>query len=161
MSQNLTVGPLLEQIAARCPAGFAIALHIHFTSPKYLFQSYDHDWIEVYSREGLVMRDPTVRWGFEHTGTIRWSVLARDDDAGVLALAAGHGLKFGFTAALLRDGTRSIASFARADREFTDAEIKAIAERFETLHAATQTAEALSPAEHAALKRMSVLLTHG
>jgi LuxR family transcriptional regulator len=160
MTTETETAHLLAAIRQAAPAGFAIALHIRFTAPRYLFQAYPREWIELYSREGLVLQDPTVRWGFAHTGTVRWSALAGDDPRGVLARAAGHGLRYGFTAATDAGGSRSVASFARGDREFDDGEIAAIAALLAELHDRTLTAETLSPADHEALKRMSVLLTH-
>ncbi len=161
MNAETETAALLAAIREVAPAGFAIALHIRFTAPRYLFQAYARDWMEVYSREGLVLQDPTVRWGFAHTGTVRWSALAGDDPAGVLAKAAAHGLSYGVTVAIDDEGSRSVASFARGDREFTDAEMAEVASLLRALHAETLSAETLSPADHEALKRMSVLLTHG
>lgn len=161
MTTQAETAHILEAIRTAAPAGFAIALHIQFTAPRYLFQAYPRDWMETYSREGLVLQDPTVRWGFAHTGTVRWSDLAADDPAGVMARAAAHGLAYGFTVAIDSEGSRSVASFARSDREFTDAEIAEVARLLGALHAETLAAETLSPADHEALKRMSVLLTHG
>ncbi len=161
MSAKSTVGQILERITKRSPSGFAIGLHITFSTPKYLFQSYDRKWIEIYSKRGLILRDPTVRWGFGNTGTIRWSTLAEQDEEGVLKLAAEHGLKYGVTVGLDCDNSRTIASFARPDREFTDAEIDDSFNDLIELHKATQGTESLSPEVHEVLKRMSVILTHG
>jgi LuxR family transcriptional regulator len=160
MKRNPTVGRSLEAISAQSPAGFAIGLHVKFSTPKYLFQSYDREWIEIYSRMGLVLRDPTVRWGFTNSGTIRWSSLAAEDLDGVLMLAAEHGLKYGFTSGIHADDSLTIASFARPDREFTDAEMEDIAGHVLDLHRETLGTEALSPEDHEALKHMSVMLTH-
>ena len=41
-------------------AGFVTGLHIRYTTPTYLFQTYPKAWIDEYSREGLLLRDPAV-----------------------------------------------------------------------------------------------------
>lgn len=158
MGREAGVGQALEQLNTMCPAGFAIALHIKFTSSRYLFQAYSPAWIDYYSAHGLVMRDPTVLWGFENTGHVRWSTL---DAAGndVMSMAAKFGLNFGFTAALVEHDSRSVASFARSDREFTDEEMATVSELLGQLHEDTLEAETLSPEDHASLKRLSILLT--
>ncbi len=160
MSENSEVVALLRQIGAASPAGFAIALHVGFTAPKYLFQAYPRDWIARYSELGLVLKDPTVHWGFANTGSCRWSDLEGNDPAGVMAMAREHGLHYGVTLALLEDGSRSVASFARSDREFDTGEIAAISGLFDQLHAETRQTDRLTAEDHAQLRRMSILLTH-
>lgn len=154
------ISATLGRLRSMSPAGFAIALHIGYTAPKYLFQSYDQDWIDTYSREGLVMEDPTVKWGFENTGAIRWSALAPLDTGGVLDRAAEHGMTFGVTAAYSDGGPRSVASFSRSDREATDAEMAQLMTDLEKLHLLTGQMESLSPEVHRSLRQMSIYLTH-
>jgi LuxR family transcriptional regulator len=161
MDSQATISAILSQFRRDHPDGFAIALHIKFTAPRYLFQAYDSAWIDTYSREGLVMQDPTVRWGFANTGAVRWSALAETDGARVMARAAEHGLRFGATLALDSGGSRSVASFARGDRELTDAEIAALADKLEELHRLTRGLETLTPRFHDTLKQMSIYLTRG
>lgn len=161
MDQNESIVGALRDLGAESPAGFAIALHISYVSPKYLFQAYPGEWIERYSAEGLVLKDPTVRWGFENTGSVRWSALEGDDPAGVIAMAREHGLGFGVTLALDEGGSRSVASFARNDREFLDPEVARISALLDRLHRDTALVEGLSPSVHEALRRMSIILTHG
>lgn len=159
MSGQDRISTLLAQLHAASPAGFAIALHVRFTSPRYLFQSYAKDWLDTYSREGLVLHDPVVRWGFTHEGTVHWSAL--DDPAGVMERAAAHGLRHGAVIAFVRDGSRTMAGFARGDREPSDDEIAALRGILEELHDLTGSVEAFSPAVHMTLKQMSIYLTHG
>jgi len=153
------ISDLLTRLHSENPAGFAIALHVRFTSPRYLFQSYDKEWLDTYSRDGLVLNDPVVRWGFANEGTIRWSEL--DDPSGVMIRAADHGLRHGAVIAFVRAGTRSMAGFARSDREHSDAEIAELKRILERLHDLTGKVETLSPAVHVTLKQMSIYLTHG
>jgi len=160
MQKELTISPLLPALDAICPSGYAIALHIRFTTPTFLFQTYKREWIDVYSRKGMVMNDPTVRWGFQNTGTETWENLQAEDDAGVLAEAAEFGLKFGFVHALESGDSRSVASFSREDRNFTEAETAEIIAILEKLHEVTRDSDTLPPAEIAALKTLSISLTH-
>ena len=92
------------------PTGYAAALHINFTTPDFLFQTYPADWLAIYSQKGFVMQDPTVLWGFENLGTVRWSDLTRNDHAGVMKEATKFGMKYGLTVAVEQGGSRSIAS---------------------------------------------------
>lgn len=119
------------------PAGYAMAFHVHFTSARWLFQTYPPDWIAHYSRAGYVMSDPTVRWGFENVGTVRWADLLALDEGGVMADAARWGMRFGATVVVDSGGTRSITSFSRADRDLTDDELDRIAAIVNRLHRLT------------------------
>ena len=65
MTQRASIAALLHDLDQRSPAGFAIALHIRFTTPTYLFQTYPKRWLDHYSSAGLVVHDPVVRWGFQ------------------------------------------------------------------------------------------------
>lgn len=160
MNQRASIATILHELDARSPAGFAIALHIRFTAPTYLFQTYPQRWMDVYSKSGLVLRDPTVRWGLDNVGRVRWSELERIDTAGVLERAKDFGLMGGVAIAVVVGGTRSIASFARADREYDDAEMAALEERLIELHRATTGLAELGESDRKALKELSVRLSH-
>jgi len=160
MNGKDTILEHLSLMKAASPAGYAMALHVRYTTPRYLFQTYDQGWRDHYTQNGMVMQDPTVRWGFENTGTIRWSELVAQDLAGVLTQAASWGLNYGVTIALDKNQSRSIASFARSDREFTDAEIAEIGARLTQMHDETAELETLAPATRAALRQLSVFFTH-
>jgi len=153
------ISQTLKDIEGLSPSGYAMALHVKFNAPDFLFQTYSEDWINKYNLNGYVMLDPTVRWGFENTGLIRWSELADQDDAGVMKQAAEHGLKYGFAYVLDIDESRSLCSFARPDREFSDAEISVICPMAEAVHRATAKAGALNDATFAELKRLSIKVT--
>ncbi len=163
MERQARIGESLGRLRDAHPAGFAIALHVKYSAPQYLFQAYDSEWIDTYTRHGMVLRDPTVRWGFANTGAIRWSKLVdpegAPEGAEVLRLAAEHGLRYGFTLAVEEKGSRSIASFARPDREATDDEIARAEAELTELHVLTRDLHQLTPAFHAALKQMSIFLT--
>jgi len=147
---------IMDKIAERAPCGCALALHFKFTSPAYLLQTYSAEWTAYYTQNSLVMRDPVVAWGLGNTGSRAWSAFADEDPAGVMAAAADHGLKFGLVIATKEHGSRSVCGFARADREFTEAETQDLSELVSQLHSLTLDSETLSEADAAALRRLSV-----
>ncbi len=160
MAHRTSIAILLRELDQRSPAGFAIALHIRFTTPAYLFQTYPKRWMDHYSEHGMVVNDPTVHWGVQNLGRIRWSDLERIDSAGVLEAAKDFGLMNGITVALYRGGTRTIASFARADRDYEHLEMDELEDLLGQLHETTADLPKLSPADRRALRELSVRLTH-
>jgi LuxR family transcriptional regulator, quorum-sensing system regulator SdiA len=160
MANQIEIRDSLAELKDIASAGYALAFHVRFTTPTFLFQTYPKDWLDHYSQNGLVMSDPTVAWGFENVGAISWSELSSLDSKGVLKSASGYGLNFGTTCALEVDGSRSIGSFARADREFTDQERDVLIKKMDHLHAAMANIKTLSPETAAALRMMSVQFTH-
>ena len=161
MDKRASIASELAALDPLCPAGFAIALHIKFTAPTFLFQTYPARWREIYTEKGLVLHDPTVKWGMKHTGLVNWRDLVDEDEANVLRMAREYGLLYGFTLAIVVDGSRSLASFARTDRDFLDVEIDRIRDHLTALHDETAGLEDLSREDRDALRRMSVHLTHG
>jgi LuxR family transcriptional regulator, quorum-sensing system regulator SdiA len=155
-----SVAALLHDLDRRSPAGCAIGLHISFTTPRYMFQSYPKRWMDQYAGLGLLLQDPTIRWGMSNVGWIMWRDLEQIDSHGVLERAKDHGIMNGVTIALLIDGSRSIASFARSDRDYEPSEIADLESIFEELHRATSNLEALTDDDRSALKELSVRLTH-
>ncbi|MBR2574400.1 MAG: autoinducer binding domain-containing protein [Loktanella sp.] len=123
-----------------------------------MFQTYPKIWLDYYSRNGMIMSDPTVAWGFENTGTARWSEL--DDPAGVMQKAAEFGLAHGAVIVALSDNDRSICGFAKNAAEFTDAEIAELAQNVAALHALTADLSRLDPETVAQLRKMSIMVTH-
>lgn len=160
MSTQPEIHKLLGDMKQIATAGFALALHVRFTTPTFLFQTYAKNWLDHYSQNGFVMSDPTVAWGFENTGAIKWSELAEQDTMNVLTKAAEFGLKFGTTCGVEVDESRSIGSFSRTDREFDAAETKSLVEMMGKLHTLTADVKAISPETAAALRTMSVQFTH-
>lgn len=149
---------VLAEFKDRAPSGYAMGLHVTYTTPAYFFQSYPRPWLDYYTQSGLLVNDPTVLWCFENVGACRWSDL--DDPQGVLTRAAEFGMKYGCVYATNAAGSLSMAGFARDDREFTDAEIAQLAAQFDALHLATTDQAALPPQIVAQLKKMSILVTH-
>lgn len=149
----------LEQMKGMAPTGYAMALHVRFTTPTFLFQTYPKEWIDTYSQRGYVMSDPTVAWAFGNTGVIRWADLAESDSAGILREAAARGMTHGFTLATDAGGSQSLGSFTRG-ADFSDEEIAGIRALFDRLHAVTAGLRVLAPETHAALRQMSITYTH-
>ncbi|MCU0828564.1 MAG: autoinducer binding domain-containing protein [Tabrizicola sp.] len=121
-----TVDDDLERLRQLAPAGFFIGLHIRFTSPLVIYQTYDRAWVDHYTARGYVLRDPATLWGMAQTGVIRWSDPAFADPHGILPEAATFGLRYGLTVACGPASSRSIAGFARSDREFDASELDMI-----------------------------------
>ena len=160
MDKRANIANLLSELDDMSPGGFAIALHIKYNAPTFLFQTFPEKWVEHYSKHGLVIRDPAVHWAFSNTGFIRWRDLAADDVTGVMEQARLYGLAYGFTASIHNDNARTLAGFARDDRDYLDAEIADIMDRLETLDVLTAGVEVLSKRGTDALQSMSIRLTH-
>ena len=109
MTQRASIAALLHDLDQRSPAGFAIALHIRFTTPTYMFQTYPKRWMDHYSSAGLVVHDPVVHWGLHNVGHIRWTDLEAIDSKGVLEQAKDFGIMNGVAIAVVMAGSRSIA----------------------------------------------------
>ena len=160
MTQRASIAAMLKALDEQSPAGFAVALHLQFTRPTYLFQTYPKRWMDYYSAEGLVVQDPTVHWSLSNLGHIRWRDLVAIDPKGVLERAKDFGLMSGVTIAVHISGSRSIASFARADREYEDLEMEDLEARLMHLHRMTMGLAQLSSRDRSALTKLSIRLTH-
>lgn len=152
MTVKLGIDVELHQLSLLAPQGYFVGLHIRFTAPLFTFQTYRQDWLDHYTERGFVLRDPMVAWGFSTTGTARWSDVALLDPFGLFKEAALFGLLYGATVACGPVRSRSIASFARSDREFEDSEIAAIETIVRRLHDTTEPPEALTQAQIEALR---------
>jgi LuxR family transcriptional regulator len=152
MSLRSRIDAELQNLARLANAGYFIGLHIRFTSPLFTFQTYDQRWIDHYTENGYVLRDPMTAWGFSRTGWIRWSDPALLDPFGLFNEAAQYGLNFGLTVACGPIKSRTIASFARSDREFRDEEIAKVERTVLRLHDLSEPPEALTEAQIEALR---------
>lgn len=142
----------LHHLSLLAPAGYFVGLHIRFTAPLFTFQTYDQAWIDHYTENGFVLRDPMTAWGFSTTGNIRWSDPQLLDPFGLFKEATQHGLNYGVTMACGPIKSRTIASFARSDREYVDAEIAAMTQIVHRLHDMTEPPEELTRAQIEALR---------
>lgn len=142
----------LKRLEAMSPGGFFFALHIRFALPLLHHQSYDPAWTDRYTEEGYALRDPIIAWGFSTTGTARWSEITIPDPFDILGQAREYGMIYGFAVSCGPIKSRTIASAARSDREFTDEEIEAFAQVIRHLHDATEPPTSLSKAQIEALR---------
>ncbi|MDE3120578.1 MAG: autoinducer binding domain-containing protein [Paracoccaceae bacterium] len=152
MSIQTRVDLELRDVARLAPAGYFVGLHIRFTSPLMTFQTYDQAWIDHYTENGFVLRDPMTAWGFSTTGHVRWSDPTLLDPFGLFREAASYGLRYGATISCGPIKSRTLASFARGDREFTDEEILELERIICHLHDLTQPPDDLTKAQIEALK---------
>lgn len=152
MSIQARIDLELKNLAPLAPKGYFIGLHIRFTSPLMSFQTYDQAWLDHYTENGYVLRDPMTAWGFSTTGWIRWSDPALIDPFGLFKEAATYGLKYGATVSCGPIRSRTIASFARDDRDYADAEIALISSVIHRLHEMTEPPHDLTKAQIEALK---------
>lgn len=142
----------LKELTKMAPLGYFIGLHIRFTSPLMTFQTYDQVWLDHYTENGYALRDPAIAWGFSTTGAIRWSDPSLLDPFGLFREAARFGLTYGVTVACGPIKSRTIASFARGDREFSDGEVERIHTIVLRLHDLSQPPDDLTKAQVEALR---------
>jgi len=132
---------LFDGLEDLSPAGYAIGLHLSFTTSKYIFQTYRREWMEEYSQKGLILYDPTVRWGLSNTGWIRWSDLVGSDPGGVIAAASQFGLHYGVSVSVAEGDARSLGSFASGTANFDETVIEDLARRLLRMHQVTTDIE--------------------
>lgn len=145
----------LRKLAKIAPAGYFIGLHIRFTSPLMTFQTYDQAWLDHYTENGYALRDPMVAWGFSTEGVIRWSDPSLPDPFGIFEETRRYGLNYGMTVSCGPIKSRTIASAAHAEREFTDAELAMFNTLILRMHAMTELPQDLTRAQIEALKHIA------
>lgn len=160
MSIQLSIDRELRKLTPLSPMGYSIGLHIRFSAPLMMFQAYDQSWLDYYTENGFVLRDPVVAWGFSATGWIRWSDDNIPDPFGIMKEAERFGLRYGVTISCGPIKSRSIASFARADREYTDEEASMIEPIVNRLHHLTEPPDDLTKAQVEALRCIGGGLRH-
>lgn len=151
---------ILSDLSALCPRGYAIGLHLQFTTSRFIFQNYSREWMDEYSRRGLILVDPTVKWGVANLGWIRWSDLKAIDEGGVLDAAAEFGLKYGVSVSVESAPTRSLGSFAAFEREFEESEIEQLELALRTMHGLTQDVEPDSATDRQ-IRKLATAVSHG
>ena len=158
MTQSPGKGAMVAQYLGRirkfCDRGFALAIHIRYTRPTLLYQTYSQDWADHYSVKGYMLSDPTVLWGLEHTGHLRWSDLIDKDAAGVFQDALTFGLTNGFTYATGPASSRTISSGAKSGDDFSDAETDEFCRLVDLIHAETEGFDQFPAADQDALRKL-------
>jgi LuxR family transcriptional regulator len=151
MDRRAQIDALVAGLAPLAPAGYFLALRVRGSSPLLSFRTYPPAWTEHYMANGYLLRDPVTTWALTVGGTIRWSSPFLPDPFGVFRQAAAHGLRFGASVAHGPVRALSIGSFARGDREMTDAEIAEARRIVTALHDLTELPAALSDTDRALL----------
>jgi len=159
MDRVKKVAELLSALNGLCDTGFALAIHIRYTRPLLLYQSYSREWSDFYSENGLMLTDPVVRWGLENTGVVFWDDPGLDDPAGVVAQARRHGLRNGVTIATGPMTSRTISGHTRSQGPYTPEEIDRLRCLVETVHEVTSGLDGLDSPEMAALRGLDFART--
>ena len=144
-----------ELLARIAPTGFFYAVHIRFAAPLLHFQSYPAVWVDHYTQKAYALRDPIVAWGFSTVGTSRWTEIGIPDPFNILGQARDYDMNYGLAVSFGEMSSRTIASAARPDREFGDAEIAEFAEIIQRLHKMTEPPKTLTDAQVDALRRVA------
>lgn len=134
------------------PEGYFIGFRISSVKALSRYITYSSAWQEYYRSHSLMLRDPVVAWALSKTGSCRWSELPIPDPFGILEKASRHGLRYGLVVSLGKLTSRTIAGFARQDREFLDAEIQRIEAIIKRLHDLLEPAVSLTQAQAEALR---------
>jgi LuxR family transcriptional regulator, quorum-sensing system regulator SdiA len=147
-----------ENILRISPSGFYLALRVGFTFPEEELNRLPDPWVEHYTRHGLVVHDPLMKWVYANQGAARWADIDAPDPQGVRAAATAHGLPFGAVAStttVAERGKRSYGLFFRADRDFSDDEVVYLRGLLETLHSGSKMERKLTANEIEALQMIA------
>ena len=156
MTLDAKITNLLQRIVVEHDWKFAIGVRIRFNNPSLLYQTYPQEWQDYYTKNALVMVDPTVRWGLQNTGYCTWSSLAEEDSEGVFAAAAKFGLNYGFAVSEGSPMDRSMGFFARSSGEFSESEMQEGDSLVKELHNLTDGFENWDPDDVAAARAIKL-----
>lgn len=157
MTKVRTTRQLLQRLSGVSDWKFALGLHIRFANPTLLYQTYPQSWVDYYNENGLVFKDPTVRWANANTGICDWSDLVDLDQHDVLGQAAEYGLRYGKVISIGKE-SRTFGFFTHASRKIAPAEIEEARAILEDLHNLTQGVELLGHAELARFQELNLAL---
>lgn len=152
MGRSQIIDDLLVDLGDQSPGGYFLSLHLRYSTPLMMMQTYDPRWVEHYARNAYALRDPMIAWGISRSGTSRWSEIDIPDPFGIMDEAAAFGLKYGVCISFGPITSRTIACATRSDREFTDEEMAALTGTVLRLHHETEPPDHLTPAEIEALR---------
>lgn len=150
----MTIALQPEDVGRVAEAGYYLALRVGFAFPMEEVNLLPPAWVEFYTAERFMLADPVIQWLYSNTGAIRWSEITLADPRGILKQAKQFGLNYGVAICTFdgnREGHRSFGSFTRSDREFNEAEIKALAAYVQRLHFEKAPPRNLTAAELEAL----------
>ena len=140
----------LQLIGEIAPAGHYVAVRVGFAYPTREINGMPEEWSDTYTRQGLMLWDPSIKWAYENSGHVRWSALDVPDPMNILSLAACHGLTFGVTVAYHDPGAsghRTIGMFSHRIREFSKSEISELEHAVRVLHGESTARRPLTSAE--------------
>ena len=152
MSLQSGIALQTRRLAEMSPIGFSFSLHIRFAMPLLQNNTYPTGWTDLYGREAYALRDPIIAWGFSEIGVKRWSEIEIPDPFDIMGQAKSFSMNYGFAVSYGPMNSRTIATAAREDREFSDGEIDAFAKLIIQLHNITEPPESLTDAQIEALR---------
>ena len=144
-----------ERFSQISPSGYFLAIRMGFFFPVYEEKTMPAKWIDRYTSRGYMVADPVMHWLYLNEGASRWSEIQLDDPRGVLRQAKLCGLNYGVAIRVSDPGDpsqRSLGSFTRGDREFTDAEIVELTDLLQDMHIEMVPPTNLTKAELEALR---------
>jgi LuxR family transcriptional regulator, quorum-sensing system regulator SdiA len=149
-----------DQLGLLAPAGFYVALRVGFSFPSEELNELPDLWVDHYTRHGLVVHDPMMKWAYARTGSVRVSDIESQDPLGVISTAALFGLTHGAVVSTQRandHGRRSYGFFFRSDREYQATELEVLSSIVGRLHSdqAQPEESPLTAAEVEALRFLS------
>jgi LuxR family transcriptional regulator len=153
LGKQAAIAVLLGRLHTICDCGFALAVHIRYTRPTLLYQTYAQDWADHYSEKGYMLSDPTVHWGLANVGSMDWDNLVAQDSEGVIAAARSYGLINGWTYAVGPATSRSLASMTRTT-PFTDPLRDEVRGVIDEIHDLTEGFDHFPPKLQAALRAL-------
>ena len=151
--KSSVVAALLGRLRRVCDTGFALAVHIRYTRPALLYQTYDREWVDHYSAKGYMLSDPTVHWGLSNVGAMDWNQLVGQDPEGIIQAAYDHGLANGWTYATGPTTSRSLGSMTKRT-PFTADQRRDICQIIDDIHAETDGFESFPPEVQDALRNL-------
>lgn len=145
----------LPRLGAIATAGYFLGLRIRGASPLMAFHTYPQAWIDEYTGNGYMLRDPVTTWAMTVGGTVRWNSPLLPDPFGIFRRAKTHGLNHGASIAHGAIGSLTICSAARSDRAFTNDEIAAMRQIVLGLHERVALPPSLSPDQKTLLSALA------
>ncbi len=139
--KDAVIAQYLGRFGTLCDRGFALAIHIRYTRPTLLYQTYQRDWADHYSEKGYMLVDPVVHWGLTNTGWVEWASLTGQDPEGVIAAAVAHGLSNGWTYSTGPAASRTIAGLPKSGAPFSTSERDEMARMVDHIHDLTEGLE--------------------
>lgn len=152
MSSKANIDLLFLRLGRIAPEGFFVALHIRFAAPLLYHLTYNKKWVERYTERAYALRDPIIAWGFMGNGSARWSQIRIPDPFNIMGEAREYGMVYGLAVSHGPIKSRTIASAARSDGEFSEDEISRFATIVGQLHEMTEPPTSLTRAQIDALR---------